>query len=180
MATERQKIAFDKIMENHGNVSKAMREAGYTNASAKNPKNLTQSKGWVELVEQYLPDSLLAETHHKGLEATTKKPQLVDRDDKGRPIYDYVPEEDFSTRHKYLDTAYKLKGVYAPEKLQVNSISDVLDNLEDGQETTQQEVENESPIQDQEQGREIGDIQNESSAESLRPEQVVSQPDSQG
>ena len=77
-----------------------------------------------------MPDGLLVKTHKEGLRATTRKPHLIDRDDKGRPIYDYVSEDDFSTRHKYLDTAYKLKGVYAPEKLQVTDISQVLDEVE--------------------------------------------------
>lgn len=59
MATERQKRAVDKIIENGGNVSKAMREAGYTEASAKNPSKLTRSDGFAELMEAYLPDDML-------------------------------------------------------------------------------------------------------------------------
>lgn len=53
MATQKQKIAIDKIVENHGNVSKAMREAGYDETTAKNPKNLTDSKGYRELLYKY-------------------------------------------------------------------------------------------------------------------------------
>ena len=37
MATIKQKQAFNKIMENHGNISKTMREVGYTEATEKNP-----------------------------------------------------------------------------------------------------------------------------------------------
>lgn len=44
-----------------------------------------------------LPDDLLARVHKEGLEAT--------RDD----------EPDYGVRHKYLDTAYKLKGSYVAE-----------------------------------------------------------------
>jgi hypothetical protein len=79
---------------------------------------LTKAKGWQELITKYIPDKDLIKVHKEGLGATTKKPHLIDRDDKGRPIYDYIPEEDFSVRHKYLDTAYKLKGKYAPEKFE--------------------------------------------------------------
>lgn len=44
-ASIKQRKAMRNVMENNGNVSKAMRDAGYTNASAKNPKMLTTSKG---------------------------------------------------------------------------------------------------------------------------------------
>ena len=52
MATIKQKVAVDKLVENRGNVGKAMIEAGYTKAAAKNPKNLTESKGYKELCEK--------------------------------------------------------------------------------------------------------------------------------
>lgn len=110
MATIKQKKAIAKIAENHGNVSKAMLEVGYSPNTAKKPQNLTESKGFQELVEKYLPDNLLVKVHKEGLKATSKKPHLVDRDDKGRPVYEYVGEADYATRHRYLETAYKLKG----------------------------------------------------------------------
>ncbi len=59
MATEKQKKAVDNMVENGGNVSKAMRDAGYTGATAKNPKKLTESGGFKELMEDYLPDDML-------------------------------------------------------------------------------------------------------------------------
>ena len=52
MATEKQKLAVKKIVENHGNISKAMREAGYEENTAKNPSNLTESKGFAELCDK--------------------------------------------------------------------------------------------------------------------------------
>lgn len=63
MATIKQKKALDKIVENHGNISKAMREAGYDDTTAKNPKNLTQSKGFIKLCEERgLTDELLLDS----------------------------------------------------------------------------------------------------------------------
>ena len=50
---------MELTIENRGNVSKSMREAGYTDATAKNPSNLTNSDGWKELMEAYLPDDML-------------------------------------------------------------------------------------------------------------------------
>lgn len=43
----KQEAAMGEVMENRGiPIGKAMRNAGYTKASAKNPKNLTNSKAW--------------------------------------------------------------------------------------------------------------------------------------
>ena len=53
MATEKQKKAVERLVENRGNVSKSMREAGYDETTAKNPKNLTESKGFMELLDEY-------------------------------------------------------------------------------------------------------------------------------
>ncbi len=54
MVTTKQKKAVQRIIENHGNVSKAMREAGYTDATAKNPSNLTESKGFKKASDPFV------------------------------------------------------------------------------------------------------------------------------
>lgn len=59
MATLKQQHALQNIMENRGNIGKSMIQAGYSENSAKNPKNLTQSKGFKELTQYYLPDDML-------------------------------------------------------------------------------------------------------------------------
>lgn len=61
MATVRQKLAFNKIIENQGNVSKSMREVGYAFNTAKVPsKNLTETKGFQELCNEHgLTDDFL-------------------------------------------------------------------------------------------------------------------------
>ena len=102
MPTIKQKLAFQKIAENHGNVSKTMLEVGYDSDTAKKPSNLTDSDGWKELMAEYLPDTLLSLRHEQGLSA---------RDNQGNV--------DYSVRHKYLDTAYKIKDKY-PQK-QINA-----------------------------------------------------------
>ncbi len=51
MATVKQKLALENIVENHGNIGKAMKNAGYSDNTAKNPKNLTESKGYQSLLE---------------------------------------------------------------------------------------------------------------------------------
>jgi hypothetical protein len=52
MPTTKQKRAVANIVENRGNVSRAMRDAGYDSTTAKNPKNLTESKGYNELLKE--------------------------------------------------------------------------------------------------------------------------------
>ena len=105
MATIRQKKAFDKIVENRGaSVSGAMREAGYPEVTARNPKNLTESKGFKELIEEYLPDSLLGQKHQE---------LLMKTDEKG--------EIDVQAVKSGLDMAYKIKGSYAPVKGDITS-----------------------------------------------------------
>ena len=60
MATIRQKKAVDIIVENGGNVSGAMREAGYTKETAKTPSKLTNSIGFKEICdERGLTDNLI-------------------------------------------------------------------------------------------------------------------------
>ncbi len=54
MATEKQRKAVAKIVENSGNVSKSMREVGYSKITAKNPIHLTGSKGYKELTFDYV------------------------------------------------------------------------------------------------------------------------------
>lgn len=109
---ERVKKVFKKVVENGGNVSKSMREEGYSKNTAKNPKKITESKGWKQLMEEYLPDDLLAEVHLEGLQATKLQGvggMVLDLEKKEMGHTDLqVP--DYQTRHKYLDTAYKIKG----------------------------------------------------------------------
>jgi hypothetical protein len=59
MPTIKQKKALNRIVENRGNVSKSMIEAGYDETTAKNPKNLTESKGWQELISKIKDDEIL-------------------------------------------------------------------------------------------------------------------------
>lgn len=64
MATNKQKLVASKLLENPGtSVSQAMREAGYKEGSAKNPQELTRSKGWAELMDKYVPEKLLLQRH---------------------------------------------------------------------------------------------------------------------
>lgn len=102
MASLKQKLALKNAVENGGNMSKAMRDAGYSANTAKTPQKLTESKAWTELVEEFLPDSLLTEKHLGLLNAVKENGEI-----------------DTSAVKAGLEMAYKIKGRFAPEKIAV-------------------------------------------------------------
>lgn len=52
MATRMQQLALEKMVENGGNVSRAMLDVGYAPNTAKTPQKLTESVGFIELCEE--------------------------------------------------------------------------------------------------------------------------------
>ena len=110
MTSIKQKETFKKTLENGGIVSKAA-EGIYSPSMAKNPQKITCTKGWQELMEQHLPDKLLAEKHRELLNAEVKTRQTI----KGDLIWE-EEKMDSQAVAKGLDMGYKLKGKYAPEK----------------------------------------------------------------
>ena len=102
---KRQKEAFKKVMKEGKSVTQAMKEVNYSPATIENPKNLTESKGWQQLVKQYLPDDDLLKVHKQGLKATRIHTSHTEPDK-------VIP--DYATRHKYLETGYKVKGRLLP------------------------------------------------------------------
>ena len=99
--TLRQRRAIAFLAENGGNVSAAMRAAGYSKISAATPKKLTTSKSFAELAEEFLPDNMLLKVHTEGLQATRIHTSHTEPDQE-------VP--DYLVRHKYLQTGYQVKG----------------------------------------------------------------------
>ena len=108
MPTIKQKKALSNLVENGGNVSKAMRDAHYSVETAKTPSKLTESKGFQELLEKQLSNKLLTRVHKEGLKAT-KVTRI------GKNTHE---DPDYATRHKYLETAYKIKGLQKEETTQ--------------------------------------------------------------
>jgi hypothetical protein len=96
-----------------------MREVGYSKHSCTKPTELTKSEGWAELMAEYLPDNKLINVHMEGLDATrtisanvtikSDDPTVRNKSANGRDV-DFIDVPDFAVRHKYLETAYKLKG----------------------------------------------------------------------
>ena len=124
MSTIKQKKAIRLLAENsRRSVGSAMVEAGYSPKTATRPKHLTESKGFLELAEKYLPDDLLLRKNLEGLEATklTNSHTEPDRE---------VP--DFAVRHKYLETGFKVRGklkddaqqMFVPVQIIINEARD--------------------------------------------------------
>jgi hypothetical protein len=115
MSDLKAKKAMKLALENGGNISKAMREAGYSNAMAKNPQKLKKSKQWNELLEEYLPNKLLAQKHKELLTVNKKVRHYVKGD-----LESEYEELDSQAISKGLDMAYKLKGTYAAERKEIS------------------------------------------------------------
>lgn len=112
MATEKQKRAASIAIANPDKpMGQVLREAGYSLSTATKPKAVTDRIGWNELLEEHLPDALLA-TKHKELLTVPRKIRKSVRGD----LVEEIEEVDSQALGKGLDMAYKLKGHYAPEK----------------------------------------------------------------
>jgi hypothetical protein len=98
LATQRQKKAIANLVKTGGIVSKAMIEAGYSPASANNPKVLTESIAFKTYADS-IPDELLREKHLALLNKL-----------------DPTGDIDANAVKAGLDMGYKIKGTYAPER----------------------------------------------------------------
>jgi phage terminase small subunit len=132
MATDRQERAVQIYVENGGkSASAAMREAGYSEASAKNPQKLTESSAWKELLDKAMPDKKLVSVHKKLLnahridhmvfplgmqKADIKKllnsvgctPKKIQHGQQAIHVWFWAP--DFKARTSAVELAYKIKG----------------------------------------------------------------------
>ena len=101
MPTKRQKEAFKNILTSTtGERKEAMIKANHS-LSYSESGQILKTKGWQELMEKYLPDNDLAKVHQEGLNAN-KVITSHTEPDKEYP--------DHPTRHRFLETAYKIKG----------------------------------------------------------------------
>jgi hypothetical protein len=99
MPTLLQKKA-SKLVENGGSLGEVMKQAGYSPNTAKTPTKLTNSKGWIELMDKYLPDDEMLAVHQRALHATKIHGSLTEPD---REV------EDIPTQLKAIELGYKVK-----------------------------------------------------------------------
>lgn len=103
--TIKQRTTLKILAENGGSVSSAMRKAGYSPETAKTPHKLTESRGFEQLVEQYLPDRLLLRTHKSLLKA-----KRIRKTFKRGEMLEEIEEEDTFARATALKLGYMVKG----------------------------------------------------------------------
>jgi hypothetical protein len=90
------------MSENVGiSMSQAMKDLGYSESYSNSPDHIKKTKSWKKLMKKYLPDSKLVKVTKEGLNATMVKTSFTEQDK-------VLP--DFAVRHKYLETALKMKG----------------------------------------------------------------------
>ena len=115
-------------------MSEAMRTAGYAESyiNCGHRKEITQKPTIIEIMEKHgLTDDFCMKTHLDGMKATKvisatviykSKDGIADQEngmaDAHSMTKDFIDVEDYPTRHKYLETAYNLKG-YLKTKLDV-------------------------------------------------------------
>ena len=116
MATLRQEKAA-KLVESGRTMGEVMVEAGYSPNTAKAPTKLTKSKGWNELVDKAISDKEVLRVHKEGLGASKK---IFKNNNESGEIELVSEEPDYFVRHKYLESAYKIKGKYNDAAININ------------------------------------------------------------
>lgn len=103
----RQKKTLANMVENGGNVSKAMSDAGFSDAYSKNPQKLTSSETFQEFAARILSDEKLLKVADEGLSSmkVITSPTEPDR-----------TFEDYAVRQRYLETALKVRGLIIDRK----------------------------------------------------------------
>jgi hypothetical protein len=127
----KQAKAMANLLENGGNVTRAMLDANFSPATANNPKNLTESKAFKENFADRIPDDLLAKRH---LELLNKREVVKTfSHETGETEVEITDQPDTQAVSKALDMAYKLKGSYAPDKSLTLSLTipDIIKTLEE-------------------------------------------------
>lgn len=77
MSTIKQQQVAQNLLENTGkSVSQVMKEVGYKRGSYLNPQQLTRSKGWIKLMDKYLPDDKLLGKHSELISSKNDKVSL--------------------------------------------------------------------------------------------------------
>lgn len=115
--TKQQRLAFHKHMVEKKPLKVALIEGGYAESTAtRNVDHIVTSKAWLALMDQFIPESVVAEAHEKLFGATveTSRHVPIGTDEEGKTKYDviYSEKQDVGAVTKAVDMAYKLRGAY--------------------------------------------------------------------
>ena len=114
---QRIKKVFEEKLENVGKpLGQIMRENGYSDNTADNPDHITESKSWALLMEEYIPESLVAQTHKEAFTANRTISVVTGKQATGSST-DFVDVPDWQTRMKATELGYKIRGRLIEKKL---------------------------------------------------------------
>ena len=118
--TLKQQAALEKVSENIGRpLGEIMREVGYSVSTSETPQRLTESKAWIELMDEHIPDGDLLIKHKEALNAV--KPIgaqiLIDKDGNtiSKENEGMIEVPDQVVRLKAVELGYRVKGKLKPE-----------------------------------------------------------------
>lgn len=116
--TLKQKRTLDAILENP-RISKrqAMLKGGYSQAMADHPQDLDGTEGWQYLLQKYLPDNKILNKVDEGLEANRVISAINTNKQANGATTDFIEVPDHAVRHKFIETALKLKNRLIPDAL---------------------------------------------------------------
>ena len=115
MPSLRQRRAVERIVEKRGSISSAMRDVGYKPATAKNPSNLTNSRGFKELCDELgLTETLLTEALVEDIKA--KKGNRKAELELGYKVRGLLKEPDNSAKTLIVVISGESGTRYAPEQ----------------------------------------------------------------
>ena len=105
------KKVFVEKLENVGKpLGQIMRENGYAENTADNPDHVTKSKSWEMLMDEYIPESLIAETHKEAFSATRVISAMNPGKQANGATADFIDVPDWQTRMKATELGYKVRG----------------------------------------------------------------------
>jgi len=117
--TLRQRKTMKIMVTNGGKLEPAMKASGFSKAYAESGK-LAKTKTWKQLLDQYLPDDLLAQKAREGLDANRVISAINTGKDITGTTSDFIEVPDLATRHRYLETSLKMQNKLT-EKIDVTT-----------------------------------------------------------
>jgi len=124
----RKQILYAKHLPTSLTKREAALKAGYSESAASQPHIAIESRpSFKIMMDRVISSEKLIEKLMDGLDASKA---IYDKE--GNKV---VSEPDYMIRHKYLDTAHKLRGDYAASKTEITTSnhSSLLDSLESGE-----------------------------------------------
>jgi len=126
------KKVFEEKLENVGKpLGQIMRENGYADNTADNPDHITETKSWAMLLDQYIPESLILETHKDAFKADRTISVVSGKQASGGTT-DFIDVPDWQTRMKATELGYKVRGKLIDRgEIEIKSLKGLIELHED-------------------------------------------------